>query len=333
MFFQNVLVGVPEPLLQHYTNLLGAYYNKPIHFDETNIATVLKDIIDTIDMAEEMGSISVVQKPIESVLSKQNQILWRSMESNPVAWIDLCYRIRSEHFFGEALKFLAGKWGMVSKDVKSCMNDEIRAVAKKKSNSLKARCRDIDSRLAALYLGSLTRNENDNHTRQSYSNDVMIWMALSFFRHWFGQAIARENGGSSPDRGYAFYQRLRTGGEAYLDRESMNQFHQRFTMSKKGRYVIENHILEIKNLVKEVVDKTGILSNNTQLDTSRHPVEYLLCTEISEEDIPWLRKESPAAFPDTRNEARLRHTRSPSIDDEEEEVNDRPVSKRARKDE
>src|ERR1051326_7573288 len=100
MFIQNVMGRAPEPILRHYTNLLGAYYNKPIHFDETNIATVLKDIIDTVAIAEELGSVSVVQKPIESVLSKQSQILWRSMESNPSAWANLCYRIRSEHFFG-----------------------------------------------------------------------------------------------------------------------------------------------------------------------------------------------------------------------------------------
>lgn len=48
-----------------------------------------------------------------------------------------------------------------------------------------------------------------------------------------------------------FYRRIRDGGNAYLDRQTLDGFHQRFPMSHKGRAVFANHLNSVKAAVQE----------------------------------------------------------------------------------
>lgn len=251
------------------------------------MAAALRDIIYLIDVAEQLRSVNNIRRGVEHMLSKQQQVLWRSIDANPVAWVELCARVKSEHYYSEALKFLVGKWGFLDKATRNAVSPDVQDIVKRKVTALKMKSAELEARIIALYPNTLTRKDREDSGRSSYANDVMIWVSLCFFRHWFGQTIARENGPTAPDRGYQFFQKLGIGGDAYMDRNTLNNFFQRFKMSKKGMQVVENHVLEIKELVKNTIEKSGILKNNTQLDIAKHPVDYLLCIEINKEDIPW----------------------------------------------
>jgi hypothetical protein len=57
--------------------------------------------------------------------------------------------------------------------------------------------------------------------------------------------------------------------------------------------VLENHLLEIKECIKEMVDKSGLMTSVCQLDVLKFPVKYLTCVEFERDDFPWLSKDVP----------------------------------------
>lgn len=112
-------------------------------------------------------------------------------------------------------------------------------------------------------------------------------MALSFFRHWFAQRLITNHGHSSPDGGFALYALLGAGGDAYMDKAILSQFHTMFPMTKKALNVLENHLLEIKECMSEWVDKSDLLKSNCQLNVQMYPVGYATCVEFENGDFPW----------------------------------------------
>ena len=79
-----------------------------------------------------------------------------------------------------------------------------------------------------------------------------------------------------------------------MDKSVINQFHTRFPMTKKAMNVLENHLFEIKECIKKVVDDSKVLRSQCQLDVHRFPVKHLTCTEFAREDFPWLTEEREA---------------------------------------
>lgn len=116
-------------------------------------------------------------------------------------------------------------------------------------------------------------------------------MALTFFRHWVSQRLITGKGRDASDGGYELFSALGTGGDTYMDKSVINQFHTRFPMTKKAVNVLENHLFEIKECIKKVVDDSKVLRSQCQLDVHRFPVKYLTCTEFAREDFPWLKEE------------------------------------------
>lgn len=115
-------------------------------------------------------------------------------------------------------------------------------------------------------------------------------MALNWFRHWFGQRIIANKGYNADDGGYSLYKVIAAGGDAYMDKSILNQFHGMFPMTKKALNVLENHLLEIKECMSEWVEKSDLLKSNCQLNVQAYPVDYITFIEFDNGDFPWLLK-------------------------------------------
>lgn len=124
-----------------------------------------------------------------------------------------------------------------------------------------------------------------------------MWMALSWFRQWLTHKIINNKNYNADDGGYALYRAIGAGGDAYMDKEIISQFHGMFPVTKKALSVIENHVGEIKLLMQEWVVKSGLLKSNCQLNVEQYPVNYITCTEFERADFPWLKSEMEANVP------------------------------------
>ena len=116
-------------------------------------------------------------------------------------------------------------------------------------------------------------------------------MALCWFRHWLGQRLISGRGHVAADGGYSLYKCISEGGDAYMDKAILSQFHGMFPMTKKALNVLENHLLEIKECMAQWVEKSNLMKTNCQLNVQQYPVNYITFVEFENGDFPWIAAE------------------------------------------
>ena len=166
-------------------------------------------------------------------------------------------------------------------------------------------------------MGTTTRTAN------TYAKDVLGWMALTLFRHWFGQyVVSLPDQEANVDGGWVVYDAIARGGEAYLDYPAIESFCCWFPVSSKGRTDFEAQMTKIKEELK--VYPADLVANRLTLDLSKGAevvkasarsleelfgknsgvagergqlkLQYLVCTQVSGGELPWkLTKDSVAA--------------------------------------
>ncbi|KAF2846761.1 hypothetical protein T440DRAFT_457845 [Plenodomus tracheiphilus IPT5] len=292
---ENGRIPKHDKAIAAYESVFYAFYNNEITIDDSEMSTALQDCYQLLQISDYLGCTRLISKPIEVALMKHGQDLFRSIQGKPHAWIDMACRIKSELIFRECMIHLVGNWKILQLDraVKDRLHDNpgLRAIIEKYHRNLQTQCRKLELAVTTHYPGKLAHPVDDLPIkREAYAKDILVWMALSWYRHWVGQRLITEQGRLAKDSGYALYKNLGTAGEAYMDKSVINQFHTKFPMTKKALNVVENHVWEVKECIKDIVNAHGILKVKCQLDVHRFPVAYMTCTDFQREDLPWLKK-------------------------------------------
>ena len=163
--------------------------------------------------------------------------------------------------------------------------------------------------------GSTTiRNTGQTTRTHAYTKDILGWMAVTLFRHWFGQFIVRITSGHPQlDGGYGIYKALADGGEAFLGHAGVEGFTQWFPLSAKSRRDFEGVLTRIKEELKTYVEdlmknrltldaekagqvmqkvKGGVASlfgkaTGVKLHKGRLVLQYLVCADVHVPELPW----------------------------------------------
>ncbi|KAF2134860.1 hypothetical protein P153DRAFT_305699 [Dothidotthia symphoricarpi CBS 119687] len=277
----------------YYESIFYAFYNRELTIDDSDMHAALSDCYQLLQISDYLGCTGLISKPIEVALLKHGQDLFRAIQGAPYAWIEMAHRIRSELIFKECIIHLVGNWKTFK--AQPALTERLRDVpglrtlVEKYHRVLLTSCRALELGIMSLYPGDMRLPVADLPIkREAYAKDILVWMGLTFFRHCIAQRLIMEKGRAAPDCGFELYSQLGAGGDAYLDKTVITQFHTRFPMTKKALNVLENHILEIKACMKRVVEQHGLLKSNCQLDVHRFPVGYLTCVVFKREDFPWL---------------------------------------------
>lgn len=262
---------------------------------DTDMGSALNECVGMLNVADYLGCVDVISKPVEVALTKHGQSLFRSVQRQPAVWATTSLMLKSETIFKEAVIHLAGDWKKWRSNptTMEMLREKlvVKQLAEKLHRRLLAKGRALELGVMGVYPGDMAAPSRDLPIkREDYSKDILVWMALTFFRHWLGQRVVSQKGYHAEDSGYELYRQLGTAGEAYMDKTVMNQFHAKFPMTRKAMNVLENHLLEIKECIKEMVEKHGLLASMCQLDVKKYPVPYLTCTELVRDDYPWLRE-------------------------------------------
>ncbi|OAP57108.1 hypothetical protein AYL99_09221 [Fonsecaea erecta] len=265
--------------------LFGIFYNREPVFDDSTLATVLSCVVALIECAESVGSIDHVRDVADLALMRQDNVLWTSILGNPHVWIELGRRVRSPAIFSEAAIHLIGQWATISDTEKNRISDDIRAMLERKANELGLVKEAIELRMLGHYPEFMRRAAADKPGRPSYSSDIYMWMAVSFFRQWFAQNISDDRTRRAPDGGLNFYTALHEGGAAYLTHMDFQEFHKYFPMSIKACHVLEANMGVLKEDIKRFVE--DLMVQNTHLKREQHEIFWLTCAAIEKEDMPW----------------------------------------------
>ncbi|KAF2493007.1 hypothetical protein BU16DRAFT_466099 [Lophium mytilinum] len=319
---------VPTKYFDHYTGIIGTFYGQELTLNDFSIQSALEDAVGLIEVAEYLGSVAAVSKNIDLALVKQGQVLFRSIANNPLEWVDLAVRITSEIIFKEAVVHLVGRWNEWSSTQKSTLGKDVKRVCVKHADRLSRQRRALELQMGVMYPGGITHPPGAAPVkRDTYAADIMMWMALSLFRQWLIQHVIQEKTLRAKDGGFALYKQLSEAGDKYLSRQTIAPFFRNFPMTKKGQNVFENHLLELKEVIKETVSKSGIMESESALDMGKHSVPWLTCTVVDKTDFPWVKKGPMLGQKRTREE--MNETEENEVDwDEDLDAN--ADNKRAR---
>jgi hypothetical protein len=245
-----------------------------------------------VDVAESVHAVDLVRPVVDLALLRQNNVLWTSIASNPIAWAELGRRVHSPTIFREGVVHVVGKWNNISAADKAELHPDIREICQRKFNEIDIAKEVIELRILGHYPDFLCRNAVDRPGRPTYSADIYMWMAICFYRQWFAQAISDGRNRLNPDGGYEFYHQIGAGGQAYLNHEAFKNFHQYFPMSSKACNVLEANMNIMKEDVKKFV--ADILINRTSIDPNTYRLQWLTCALVLPEDFPWYVTEEDA---------------------------------------
>lgn len=268
--------------------LFGCFYSKKPQFDSSTFGAIVNGCVELVEKADTIGAVGAVRETVDLALLQQDAVLWKSIAIDPTAWAELGRRIQSAVIFKEAIVHVVGKWEMLDGEVRDALPKEVYRLCETKWRELELVKRAVEIRIAGHYPSSLSPKPEDKPQRSAYANDIYMWMALSLFRHYLSQSGNDCKNRMAEDGGYAWYKTFAKGGQAYLHREDMLEFHRLFPMSSKACGVLEARMIVLKDEVKEFVK--DLMVNRTHIDPEElEGVEnpWLTCVEVKTEDLPW----------------------------------------------
>ncbi|KAI6860743.1 hypothetical protein KC338_g6845 [Hortaea werneckii] len=285
---------VPSEVLA-YESVFSALYNASIDlgdFETDGMVHVLTRVWSVVDAAEQLRCTHVVTHAIEATLLATGQLLQQSIASCPSPWLNLAYKISSRHLFRESLIHAAGQYNTeeVQKEIVG-MPEKVAELLHRKGRTLRDAVKMAEKRILSYYPTHLQREktvgraDKDNIGRASYSNDVMSWIGLVVLRHFFTQLLADDATHNAPDMGKELVDAVMQGGDSYLDKGIMDQFHAYFPMSQKGAGVLENKVSEMKESIKKFM--ADLHRNESMLDTKTFKVGHLTCVKVFQHEYPF----------------------------------------------
>jgi hypothetical protein len=296
---------VPTKYIEYYRGIIDTFYGRELDLNDVGIQSALEDAMGLIEVAEYLGSVTAVAKNIDLALIKQGQVLFRSIANNPLEWLDLAVRITSEIIFKEAVIHVVGRWNEFTSAQKGGMGKDVKRVCVKHVDNLNRQRRALELQIGVLYPGGIVHPPGAPPVkRETFAADIMMWMAVCLFRQWLMQQILQDKTFRAKDGGYMLYKQMSEAGNKYLNRQVAAPFFGNFPMTKKGQNVFENHLLELKEVVKGSVCRSGLLESESALDTTKFKVPWLTCTAVEAMDYPWLKKGTAPAAKRTREERR-----------------------------
>lgn len=234
----------------------------------------------------------MVTQHFEATLLAMGQILFRVISTDPKTWLPLSIRMQSAPLYRECMVHAAGQYN--TKDIQEILpflpNDSREALMEMAADIIN-NMQNATSKMLSYYPIPLQRArsvglvDRDENSRNSYSNDILHWMALMIFRQWLGHQIVLDNTHHAADLGYDFLSQVKAGGSSYLEEVDLTQWHHFFPMSARGRHVIETKLDEIKEHVKRWT--VGFFNNTTRLDVEKWPSGYFTCSTFTVERYPW----------------------------------------------
>lgn len=266
--------------------VLSSFYSRPFDIEEhDDMGRLLSECVALIDVSEYLGCVHSVSHTINAALLGQGQILFRSIASIPSAWVSLALRVRSVSVLIESIVHLTGQWNKMSEEMKDNLDPKVRELCQKKHEQLMGLKKTTECKVLKFYPPYVQRQIGAppaKISRMSYSNDIMQWMVLSLFRHWFATCLALDRHRHAKDGGYWLYSRLAKGGPEYLAKTELKSYHEKFPMSTRGENVLENHMEDLKKLIMPLVKP--LMKNESQLDCERFPVDYTTCIKVNREE-------------------------------------------------
>lgn len=304
-----------DTMLQAYHKVLGAFYHEPINLNEygaRKLKYVLPAAIEILGVAEYLGcvsdalrfpsianladahllQVSIITQHFEATLLAMGQDLYRAISADPISWIGVSIRMQSQPLYRESMIHAAGRFN--TEEMQNSLpnfDDFTRALLIDMAKVITDGVKKSVSLMLSYYPTGLQRVkrtslvDKEENSRNSYSNDILHWMALTIFRQWLGHEVGDDSTHNAHDMGHDFMKLIRRGDDAYLVANDLDSWHTFFPMSTRSRSVIKAKLDDIKEYVKRWT--SGFFANRSKLDVAKYGLDYFTCAKFKNEQYPW----------------------------------------------
>lgn len=243
-------------------------------------------------VAEDLQAVDAVKDAVETNILRLGSGLWGYIQVNPDEWASLGARMKSSLIFREAMIHVVGKIdSRIFIDRAFYTRDELHKrillLAQEKVKQLKAKKIATEGNLVGFTPARLMHREVNNVVpdRSVYASDIYFWQAHSLVRQYIATSMQKNQHHRAKDGGYRFFRALAQGGDAYLDLANIPNFFECFAMSSKGKRILGEAVLAIKEDLKPFLNN---LMRDCRQNGHGEALGYLTCTEITDEEMPWV---------------------------------------------
>lgn len=299
-------LGQEPEYVTHYSNWFASIYNvtEALTFPDRKKDHgfhYLGSIIKLLDVALLLESVPAVRMTIEASLLRLGQPLWIHVTGKAEQWAILAATLESPVIFREAIIHLVGSIScsgkahdimshrtQFEKDVSNYVWELIRL----KTQAHLDHKLEIERRCQEFFPPNLLHYSISTRAiplRSVYADDIYGWQALVIWRQWFTSACSHNLHHRANDGGWALYNVIAQGGNAYLDEDAVAGFFVPFPMSSKGRRCLLVALDLMKESMKPIV--APLLLNRsqagTQLYSSGFLIEHFTNIEVYDDEMPW----------------------------------------------
>ncbi|KAL4872455.1 hypothetical protein BDV12DRAFT_162231 [Aspergillus spectabilis] len=274
----------PQRTRHIWSNIFKIFYNLPPVLDDDGYDSILGNCQALVELGEELHSSDVVSRAIQTTLFGFDQQLYQLIAQDPASWVKLAVRIQSAPIFQESMIHLVGKWGLIEEKERESLPKTIRDLCNQKLHDLNA----IKITIERQIVNHVPRPRSDS-VRSRETNNVFVWMALTFYQQWLCQSFVESRNYRAPDGGATFYRAIAAGGDAYLNKldQDISQFPapEGSNDSNKGLKELERNLNELKKGIKGFV--SDLLVNQAKYDPEiLGELPYLTCCKVDEGQMP-----------------------------------------------
>ncbi|KAL3419473.1 hypothetical protein PVAG01_09695 [Phlyctema vagabunda] len=282
--------GVPLPLLEAFNNLFRTYHNLAPNIDTENINNALEQSELLLIVAKIYGGVPMVRTHVNNIMLQYGLDIYKAVLIDPPRWLSLAAQLESAPIFKEAMVHVVGMWPSWHSNYSfDGLPISTRNLIMQKVEDLTILRHEANEK---LLLASIQLAHHDHKIMldplEKLSFDT--WVIVQIWRDWFCHKLTSLN---TPGRNkYAIgkvYRQINEGGDAYLPFTHVHEVLQAFKAKEFARWparVVRDHLEIMKSGAIDMVK--DLVVNRSSINVEENGIEYLTCTKIENNELPWL---------------------------------------------
>lgn len=282
------MTGPPIELCEAYNNLFLIFYSKPPVISITSISIALKQCEDLISLAKPLGSLSVVRPYLANAIGRFGKQLYLAIAAEPFRWLELSMILESAAIFKESIIHIVGTYSSTSDgqiDLPAATPQYVRDLIIYKVRNMDQHRMDVNER---LFSSSIVIDSKTVTFSFVDMTTFSTWLVVQILRDWFCRQMAVAH--LNPHKTGQLYRTLAKSGDAYLSTATVKAVIEKIRDPVKVEPDELKEDLELlKKFAQEAVKE--LCENNSMVDIQEAGIDYLTCTRIMDEELPWFETE------------------------------------------